>query len=184
VLQAPQACNWPLSHILQPPAAISWGLSLGPTDIAPHGRDFRFRAPNRPPPAYLGFQAPQAHNWPLTHILKPPAIVSWGRFLGPADIEPVGLNFWVRASNQPPLAHLAFQAPQARIWPLARTLQHPATISRGCTPGPTDTEPRGLGFRSRAPNRPPCASRASGPPGPQMAPLPHSTTPCYRQLGW
>jgi hypothetical protein len=29
-----------------------------------------------------------------------------------------------------------------------------------------------------------CASRAPGPPGPQMAPLLHPTTPRYRQLGW
>jgi hypothetical protein len=189
------------------------------------------------PPAHLGLQALQTRKWPLSRTLPPPATVSWGGTLGPTNTEPRGARFPVSRAKPPPSAHLELQALQAREWPLSRTLPTPATVSWGGTPGPTDTEPRGLGFRSRASNHPPlrisgsrpsgpandsspapyhptlpsagvvpqvppipspggsvsglarqtaplCASRAPGPPGPQMAPLLHPTTPRYRQLGW
>jgi hypothetical protein len=73
-----------------------------------------------PPPVYLGFQASQAQNWPLSRSLQAPAIISWGLFAGPTKIAPVRRDFWFCAPKRPPLAHTWLQSPQPVNPPLSR----------------------------------------------------------------
>jgi hypothetical protein len=68
--------------------------------------------------------------------------------------------------------HIGFRAPQAHKSCLSRILQPHATVSWGCTTGPTDIVPIRHNFWFRLPNWPPCVSQAPGPPGPQLAPSP------------
>jgi hypothetical protein len=128
---------------------------------------------------HIGLQAPQPFKWPLSRIPQPP-LPSAGVSPGPTDIEPRRLDFRFRAPNRPPLRISGSRPPRPATGPSPHIPQPPATVSWGL---PRSHRYRAQGARfsvSRAKPAPPCASRAPGPPGPQLAPLPHPTTPCYR----
>jgi hypothetical protein len=77
-LQAPQACDLPLSRTLQPPAAVSLGFPLGPTDIAPVRGNFWFRPPNRPPSRISSFRPPRPTTCPSPALYNPLLLSAWG----------------------------------------------------------------------------------------------------------
>jgi hypothetical protein len=152
----------------------------GPADIERAALDFRFRVPNRPPLTHLGSQAPHVRIWPLSRILQSPAIVSWGLFTGPTDIEPRGLDARFRAPNRPPSCVPGSSPSNSspRLSPASYKL--PISYSGRFQQVPPTSSPGGSMLGVVRQTGPPCAYWALASPTLQLTPLPLPTSSPYR----